>query len=168
MNRIRADSLEVAQKSALRNLKSAILSGAMLLALSVPAEAQQTRSVPMIAFLTTGSAAGSTSNIEAFRQGLRELGYVEGKNINIEYKYADGRSERLPKLAEELVRLKVDILIVSSSTAARPARKVTATIPIVLAAGGNLDGLVTNLARPGGNVTGLYQYSRSCLESGSN
>jgi putative tryptophan/tyrosine transport system substrate-binding protein len=135
------------------------LVSALLFALCSFAEAQQTRTVPLIAFLTTGSAASSARNIDAFRQGLRELGYVEGKNINIEYKYADGRSERLPELAKELVRLKVDILVVSSSTAARPARKVTATIPIVLAAGGNLDGLVANLARPGGNVTGLYQYS---------
>jgi putative ABC transport system substrate-binding protein len=131
----------------------------MLFALCSFAEAQQTRTVPLIAFLTTGSAASSARNIDAFRQGLRELGYVEGKSINIEYKYADGRTERLPELAEELVRLRVDIIVVSSSTAARPARKVTATIPIVLAAGGNLDGLVANLARPGGNVTGLYQYS---------
>jgi putative tryptophan/tyrosine transport system substrate-binding protein len=131
----------------------------VLFAFGSTAGAQQTAGVPLIGFLITGSAGSSASNIEAFRQGLRELGYVEGKNIRIEYKYADGRSERLPELAKELVRLKVDILVASSSTAARPARKVTATIPIVLAAGGNLDGLVANLARPGGNVTGLYQYS---------
>jgi putative ABC transport system substrate-binding protein len=132
---------------------------AMLFALGSTAEAQPTVGVPLIGFLITGSAGSSASNIEAFRQGLRELGYLEGNNINIEYKYADGRSEQLSNLAKELVRLKVDIIIASSSTAARPVRKVTATIPIVLAGGGNLDGLVANLSRPGGNITGLYQYS---------
>jgi putative tryptophan/tyrosine transport system substrate-binding protein len=131
----------------------------LLFAPCLSAQAQQTRSVPLLGFLTTGSAASSARNIDAFRQGLREIGYIEGKNINIEYKYADGRTERLPELAKELVRLNVDIVVVSSSTAARPARKVTATIPIVIVAGGNLDGLVASLARPGGNVTGLYQYS---------
>jgi ABC-type uncharacterized transport system substrate-binding protein len=133
---------------------------AMIFALCVSAAAQQPAGkVPRIGFLMTGSAGGSTRNLEVFRQGLRELGYVEGKNINIEYRYADGKSERLPDLSGELVRLKVDVLVVANSTGARPARKVTGTIPIVIAAAGNLDGLVASLARPGGNVTGLYQYS---------
>src|SRR6266403_2010035 len=114
------------------------------------AEAQQTaKKVPRIGFLTTGGRATSAAGVEAFRQGLRELGYVEGKNINIEYRYAEGRFERLPELAEELVRLKVDVLVVSSTTVARPAKKVTATIPIVVAGAGDPigSGLVASLAR---------------------
>src|SRR5438309_8355211 len=138
---------------------------ALLFAHSFPAEAQQTKKVPRIGFLTTGAEATANPFFGAFRQGLRELGYIEGKNINIEYRYADGRFERLPELAEELVRLKVDILVVANSTAARPARKVTATIPIVMANAGDPigSGLVASLARPGGNVTGLTNYSGELL-----
>ena len=135
---------------------------AMLLALSVSVEAQQPAAkVSRIGFLTTGGEAASALRVKAFRQGLRELGYVEGKNIIIEYRYAEGRFERLPELAEELVRLKVDVLVVSSITVVRTARKVTATIPIVVAGAGDPigSGLVATLARPGGNVTGLYIYS---------
>jgi putative ABC transport system substrate-binding protein len=135
---------------------------AVLLVLSVSVEAQQPAAkVPRIGFLTTGGEAASALRVEAFRQGLRELGYVEGKNIIIEYRYAEGRFERLPELAEELVRLKVDVLVVSSITVVRTARKVTATIPIVVAGAGDPigSGLVATLARPGGNVTGLYIYS---------
>jgi putative ABC transport system substrate-binding protein len=139
---------------------------AVLLVLSVSVEAQQPAAkVPRIGFLTTGGEAASALRVEAFRQGLRELGYVEGKNIIIEYRYAEGRFERLPELADELVRLKVDVLVVSSITVARPARKVTATIPIVVAGAGDPigSGLVASLARPGGNVTGLYQFSPELL-----
>ena len=95
--------------------------------------------------------------LEAFRQGLRELGYIEGKNLIIEYRYADGRPERLPALAEELVRLKVDIIVTDTAAPARAARKATSTIPIVMVSAGNpiQAGLVASLARPGGNVTGL-------------
>ena len=139
----------------------------MLFALWVPAQAQQSKKVPRIGFLTTFSASDPQSalRLDAFRQGLRELGYVDGKNINIEYRYAEGRFERLPELAEELVRLKVDVLVVSSITVARTARKVTATIPIVVAGAGDPigSGLVASLARPGGNVTGLYQFSPELL-----
>ena len=140
---------------------------AMLLALSFPVEAQPPKKVPRIGFLTTFSASDPQNVLrqDAFRQGLRELGYVEAKNINIEYRYAEGRFERLPELAEELVRLKVDVLVVSSTTVARPAKKVTATIPIVVAGAGDPigSGLVASLARPGGNVTGLYQFSPELL-----
>jgi putative tryptophan/tyrosine transport system substrate-binding protein len=130
-----------------------------------PLEAQQVAKVPRIGYLSTGAVATDAPRIEAFRQGLRELGYVEGKNINIEYRYAEGRFERVPELAEELIRLKVDILLVSSIAAAETVRKVTATIPIVVANAGNPfgSGLVASLARPGGNVTGLYQFSPELL-----
>jgi ABC-type uncharacterized transport system substrate-binding protein len=125
------------------------------------AEAEQPGKVPRIGFLTTGAGATANPFFAAFRQGLRELGYIEEKTIYIEYRYADGRFERVPDLAEELVRLKVDILVVANATVARQARNLTATIPIVMANSGDPigSGLVASLARPGGNVTGLYLYS---------
>ena len=136
---------------------------AMLFALCVPADAQQTAGkIPRIGFLSrelhpSDSRAARAPRLEAFRQGLRELGYIEGKNLIIEYRYADGRPERLPALAEELVRLKVDIIVTDTAAPARAARKATSTIPIVMVSAGNpiQAGLVASLARPGGNVTGL-------------
>ena len=104
-----------------------ILFAVVLLAVGVTAQAQQPTKVPRIGFLVDGSPSTHSTRIEAFRHGLRELGYVEGKNINIEYRYAEGRSERLPELAEQLVRLKVDVLVGSSSRAARPAKNASAT-----------------------------------------
>ena len=136
---------------------------AMLFTLCFPADAQQTAGkIPRIGFLSrelhpSDSRAAEPRSLEAFRQGLRELGYIEGKNLIIEYRYADGRPERLPALAEELVRLKVDIIVTDTAAPARAARKATSTIPIVMVSAGNpiQAGLVASLARPGGNVTGL-------------
>ena len=120
------------------------------------AQAQQPARIPRIGILSAGSVSVQSARVEALRQRLRELGYVEGKNIVIEYRYADGKLERLPDLAAELVRLKVDV-IVTSGSAILPAKKASATIPIVFA--GSSDpvgtGLVSSLARPGGNITGL-------------
>ena len=103
------------------------------------------------------SPSAIPDRIEAFRQGLRELGYVEGKNIVIEWRYAEGKLDRLPALAAELVRLKVDIIVSGGPTVTRPPRKQLSTIPIVMAQDtdpvGN--GFVASLARPGGNITGL-------------
>ena len=98
---------------------------------------------------------------EAFRQGLRELGYIEGQNIAIEYRSAEGKSERLPGLAAELVRLKVDVIVAASPPATEAAKRATSTIPIVFAVSGDpvAEGLVTSLARPGGNITGLATIS---------
>src|SRR5207247_8780081 len=95
--------------------------------------------------------------VEAFRQGLRDLGYVEGKNIAIEYRYADARFDKLPALADEMVRLKVDVLLTNSTPAAQAAKNATRTIPIVFlgVADPVARGLVDSLARPGGNVTGF-------------
>jgi len=123
------------------------------------AAAQQPAKVPRIGFLTTG-AAGSPS-AEAFRQGLRELGYVEGKNILIEYRYAEGTSEPLSELAEELVRLKVDVIVTTSTEPSLGAQRATRTIPIVMGGGGDpvAAGLVASLARPGGNITGVTTIS---------
>ena len=121
------------------------------------AEAQQPKKVPRIGYLAISSPSSSPTRIEALRQGLRELGYVEGKNIVIEWRSGEGKSERVPALAAELVRLKVDVLVTGGSGATRPAKAATDTIPIVMSQDedpvGN--GFVASLARPGGNITGL-------------
>ena len=130
---------------------------AALLALSFPAQAQQPLKVPRIAFLSAVSPSSISPRTEAFRQGLRELGYVEGKSIVIEYRWAEGKFDRLPDLAAELVRLKVDVILSGGPTATRPAKEATVTIPIVMAFDDDPvgSGFVASLARPGGNITGL-------------
>ena len=132
--------------------------GAMLLALSFPVEAQQAKKVPRIGFLSgraEPTPATPDPTAAAFRQGLRELGYMEGKNILIEYRYAEGKLDRLPDLATELVRLKVDV-IMTGGPGASAAKDATKTIPIVITDVGDPVGvgLVASLAHPGGNVTG--------------
>ena len=128
----------------------------VLLATAPLAEAQQPARIPRIGILILPSASVYSARVEAFRQRLRELGYVEGKNILIEYRYAEGKLERLPDLAAELGRLKVDV-IVTTGSAILPAKKASATIPIVFANAPDPvgTGLVSSLARPGGNITGL-------------
>jgi putative ABC transport system substrate-binding protein len=106
---------------------------AMLFALFQSAEAQQPMKVPRIGFLNANSPSIIAARLEAFRHGLRELGYVEGKNIVVEYRWAEGKIERLPDLATELVRLKVDVIVTASSTVTRAAKEATSTIPIVMA-----------------------------------
>jgi ABC-type uncharacterized transport system substrate-binding protein len=120
------------------------------------AQAQQPKKVPRIGFLVPFSASDSTRR-DAFLQGLRDLGYVEGKNIAIEYRYTEGELDRLPDLAAELVRLNVDVIVTAAISSVRAAKKATATIPIVFASVGDAvdSGLVSSLARPGGNATGL-------------
>ena len=134
---------------------------AMLFALCASVDAQQPKNVPRIGLLRSGSAASHASSHEAFRQGLRELGYEEAKNILIEYRYAEGKSERWPALANELVRLNVDIIVVGGSGVARATQQATKTIPIVVGTAGDLirTGLVASLARPGGNITGATELS---------
>ena len=133
------------------------LAGA-LLAAPLAAEAQQAGKVARIGYLVTGSLESSEmrARLDAFRQGLRERGYVEGQNILIEYRLADGKIERLPSLATELARLKVDLIVAVATPAARAAQQATTTIPVVAVAMGDpvRDGLVASLARPGGNITG--------------
>jgi putative tryptophan/tyrosine transport system substrate-binding protein len=128
---------------------------AMLFALSYPASAQQPTKVPRIGFLSGGSP--STNAREVFRQGLRELGYVEGKNIFIDWRFAEGKLNRLPALAAEIVRLKVDVIVTLGGRGTRAAKEATKTIPIVMAQVPDPvgDGFVASLARPGGNITGL-------------
>jgi len=128
---------------------------AMLLALCASAEARQAKKVPRIGYLSAGDP--DAARIEPFRQGLRELGYVEGKNIFIEWRYAEGKLDRLPALAAELVLLKVDVIVTSGPTVTRAAKEATHTIPIVMAFDNDPvgSGVVASLARPGGNITGL-------------
>ena len=130
----------------------------VLILTTIPlAEAQQAKKVPRIGYLTAASASAMVPRANAFRQGLRELGYVEGKNILIEYQYADGKLDRLPALAAELVRLNIDIIVSGGPAATRPAREATSTIPIIMAQDGDPvgNGFVASLAQPGGNITGL-------------
>ena len=121
------------------------------------AEAQQSAKIPRIGVLLTNPRAALSARTEAFQHGLLELGYVEGKNIVIEWRSADGKVDRLPELAAELVRLKVDVIVTGGATATRPAKEATATIPIVMAQDGDPvgAGLIASQARPGGNITGL-------------
>src|SRR5262245_31903121 len=122
------------------------------------ARAQQPPKVPRIGFLTSATGDPAT---EAFRQGLREFGYVEGKNILIEYRYAEGASRQLSELAEELVRLKVDVIVTTATEPSHAAQLATKTIPIVMGGSGDpvAAGLVAGLARPGGNITGVTTIS---------
>src|SRR6266496_1806861 len=134
-----------------------ILFVVVLLAVAVIAEAQQTKKVPRIGFLAATSPSAISTRIEAFRQGLGELGYVEGKNIVIEYRYAEGNLDRLPALAAELVRLNVDVIVTGGAANTRAAKEATKIIPIVMALDNDpvASGFVASLARPGGNITGL-------------
>jgi ABC-type uncharacterized transport system substrate-binding protein len=121
------------------------------------AQAQQPTTIPRIGFLITSSPSVIAPRMDAFRQGLRALGYVEGKNIVIERRHAEGKLDRLPALAAELVRLNVDVIVTSGPTATRPAKEATFTIPIVMTFDDDPvgSGFVASLARPGGNITGL-------------
>jgi putative tryptophan/tyrosine transport system substrate-binding protein len=157
MDRGLIDSFEIKFKSAFRNLKSAILICAMLCGLCFSAEAQQSGKVFRIGFLDPSNASGMAVLLEAFRQEMRKLGWIEGKNITIEYRFAEQKSERLPELAADLVRLNVDLIVATDTPASLASKGATATIPIVMVAVGDpvAAGLVASLARPGGNVTGF-------------
>ena len=126
--------------------------------------AQQPKKVPRIGYLSPRDPATESARAEAIRLALRELGYIEGQNIAIEYRYAEGKRDRLPELAAELVRLKVDIIVAAGGTVSvRAAKNATKTIPIVMTGAGTDPveaGLVESLARPGGNVTGITNLSR--------
>ena len=121
------------------------------------ADAQQAGKVLRIGFLHQSTASGIAALSEVFRQELTKLGWIEGKNIAIEYRFAEQKRERLPELAAELVRLKVDLIVVTTTSAASAAKSATTTIPIVMTNAGDpvASGLVASLARPGGNVTGV-------------
>jgi putative ABC transport system substrate-binding protein len=138
-----------------------LLVGVIPVLLLVPLTAlTQSGKVPRIGLLETGSLKSRAPLWEAFRQAMRELGYVEGRTVVFEAQGADGRSERLPALATELVRLKVDVIVTSGGAAAQAAKQATATVPIVMESGNPIQlGLVSSLARPGGNLTGVQTLS---------
>jgi putative ABC transport system substrate-binding protein len=130
---------------------------ALFLATIHLAEAQQPKKIPRIGYLSGSSPSAIAARIELFRQGLRELGYMEGKNILIEWRFAEGKLDRLPELSAELVRVKVDIIVSAGPQVTRPAKEATSTIPIVMAFDNDPvgNGFVASLARSGGNITGL-------------
>ena len=135
MTEVRDQKSEIEKSERTSMTKKIILLAlcSLLFALCFAVEAQQPTKIPRIGFLGGASASANAGRIEAFRQGLRELGYVEGKNIVIEYRWAEGKLDRLPALAAELVRLKVDIIVSAGPTVTRAAKEATATIPIVMA-----------------------------------
>jgi len=122
-----------------------------------PAEAQQPKKVPRIGYLSGTSYSANSARVDAFKQGLRELGYVGGKTIIVEWRYAEGKSDHLPALAAELVHLRPDVIVASAPPPTRAAKQTTASIPIVMAFDDDPvgNGFVASLARPGGNITGL-------------
>src|SRR5882757_4700103 len=143
---------------------SLFLVAAVLLAVALLAEAQQPKKVSRIGYLSSFHPASDSARAEGIRLALRELGYIEGQNIAIEYRYAEGKSDRYPGLAAELVRLKVDIIVVAGGIGViRAAKNATKTIPIVMT-GSGIDpveaGHVESLARPGANVTGITNLTR--------
>lgn len=136
---------------------------AILYALCLPVEAQQAAKISRIGVLSSAGSSGAPgSQIEAFRQGLRDLGYIEGKNILVEYRYAEGDQSRIPGLVAELVQVKSDVLVLTALTAVRAAKLATRTIPIVMVILSDpvATGLIESLARPGGNITGFTRLTR--------
>jgi putative ABC transport system substrate-binding protein len=133
----------------------------VLLSIAPLVEAQQPTKIPRIGYLSAASPSTNPARRETFRQGLRELGYVEGKNIVIEWRSAEGKLDRLPALAAELVRLKVDVIVTSASRETRAVKEATNTIPIVMTNEGDPvgTGFVASLSRPGGNITGLSTFA---------
>ena len=142
-----------------------ILVAAAVLTFPVITDAQQAGKIFRIGFLDTGTASGSAVVVEAFRQELSKLGWIEGKNIGIEYRFAEQKSERSPELVAELVRLKVDLIVVTGNPLALAAKKATNTIPIVMVSASDPvgAGVITSLARPGGNVTGLSSLNEELI-----
>ena len=130
-----------------------------LLAASFAARAQHGGKVYRIGMLETVPAAQNAANLDALRKGLRDLGYVEGRNLVIEYRSADGRAERFPDLASELIRLKVDLIVTRGTPAAKAAKNATETIPVVMATMGDPRAIVASFAAPGGNITGVTTFS---------
>ena len=154
----------------MRRVGLAVVLAVGLTLASLAVEAQQAAKVARIGVLTINQATAPLHLREAFLQGLRDLGYVEGRNVAIEYRDAGGKVDRLPALATELVALKVDVIVAGSTPLALAARQATGTIPIVFISSGDpvVDGLVTSIARPGGNITGLSSLTperfSKCLE----
>jgi putative tryptophan/tyrosine transport system substrate-binding protein len=141
---------------------TSILVTVMLLAVAVVAEAQQPKKTSRIGLLAGSGPATNPAALEVFRQALRELGYVEGENIRLEHRWAEGKFDRLPSLAAELVGLRADVIVTIGTQPTFAARQASNTIPIVVVGAGDLvgSGLIESLARPGGNVTGSTNMTR--------
>src|SRR5215510_12149058 len=139
----------------------ALVLASLLLLIGAPADAQHVPRLPKVGFLTPPTSASVAILVDAFRRGLRDLGHVEGKTFVLEVRYGEGKAERLPELARELVSLKPDVIVTTADAATAAAKRETRTLPIVMAS--SIDpiggGLVTSLARPGGNITGLSSLS---------
>src|SRR5215469_144871 len=137
--------------------KAVVVLCAILFALCSSAEAQQQKKIARIGYLFASTPAATALNIEAFRQGMRELGHVEGKTFVLELRYGEGRAERFPEIARELVGLKLDMIVAATDVVIAAVKRETQTIPIIMASSNDpvATGLVASLARPGGNVTGL-------------
>jgi putative ABC transport system substrate-binding protein len=149
-------------RSAIRNAKCFLLAlCAMLLAPSVPAEAQPAKKIPRIGFLGNSTATLEANLVRPFREGLRDLGYEEGRNIVIEYRWAEGKYERFPDLVSELIASKVDLIVTAGTPATQAVQKATKSVPLVMVAVGDPvgTGIVESLNRPGGNITGLTSIS---------
>ena len=144
-----------------KTVRLVVMLALVILTAPLIAEAQQPKNVPRIGLLITNSRAAESTNIEAFHRGLQALGYVEGQNIMLEYRYADGNLEQLPPFAAELVRLNVAVIVTTGTPPTRAAQQATQTIPIVMTVVGDPieAGFVASLAQPGGNITGLIQMS---------
>jgi putative tryptophan/tyrosine transport system substrate-binding protein len=138
------------------NTKRIIILVVSLITASFHIAGAQQRKIPVIGYLSGGSASAAAPRVDAFRQGLRELGYTDGQNIGVEYRYADGNLDRMPDLAAELIRLKVDVIVSGTEQGTRAVQQATKSTPIVLTASGDpvASGFAASLARPGGNVTG--------------
>jgi len=147
----------------MKNKIAVVILCAMLLALGSSADAQQPAKIPRIGVLSTaGDSRIPGFQIEAFRKGLLDIGYIDGKNVLVDYRYAEGNQDRLPPIVAELVQLKVDVLVVTALTALRVAKQATQTIPTVMVILSDpvATGIVDSLARPGGNITGFTRLSR--------
>jgi putative ABC transport system substrate-binding protein len=157
------DSCSDNRKSKIQNLKwlGLLVVAFVLVVTGAVAQAQQPTKVPRIGFQGAASPAAVSARLDAFRRGLRELGYVEGQNIVIEWRFAEGKLDRLNEFAAEFVRLKVDVIVAGAPSSTRAAKKATSTIPIVMAFDNDPvgNGFVASLARPGGNITGLSALS---------
>jgi len=163
MNEVRDQKSEIGKSGRTSMTKKIIFLAlcSLLLAPCSAVDAQQPTKIRRIGFLAGTKPAPVAARVAAFRQGLRELGYVEGKNIIVEYRYAEGKADRERELAAELARLKVDVIVSAGPTVTRALKEATSTIPIVMGQDGNpvASGLVASLARPGGNITGLSNLS---------
>src|SRR5918998_4629033 len=143
----------------LRRREFVIALGCAAAAWPLAARAQQAEKIYRLGILEPIPAAQNASNFDALRKGLRDLGYVEGRNLIIEYRSADGRAERFSELASELIRLKVDLIVTRGTPAARAAKNATEAIPVIIATMGDPNALVASFARPGGNITGVVTYT---------